>query len=90
MRKYQALIAAAVILLDRTTKLLVISRIPVAHEISIVPGLFQLSHWENTGAAFSIFADSSSPWRTAGLIGFSVAACAVVCYLLGNAETLWT
>ena len=82
MRKYQALIAAAVILLDRTTKLLVISRIPVAHEISIVPGLFQLSHWENTGAAFSIFADSSSPWRTAGLIGFSVAACAVVCYLL--------
>ena len=82
MRKYQALIAAAVILLDRTTKLLVISRIPVAHEISIVPGLFQLSHWENTGAAFSIFADSSSPWRTAGLIGFSVVACAVVCYLL--------
>jgi len=82
MRKYQVLIAAAVILLDRTTKLLVISRIPVAHEISIVPGLFQLSHWENTGAAFSIFADSSSPWRTAGLIGFSVAACAVVCYLL--------
>src|SRR6185437_12622722 len=60
MRKYQALIAAAVILLDRTTKLLVISRIPVAHEISIVPGLFQLSHWENTGAAFSIFADSIS------------------------------
>lgn len=82
MRKYQALIAAAVILLDRTTKLLVISRIPVAHEISVVPGLFQLSHWENTGAAFSIFADSSSPWRTAGLIGFSVVACAVVCYLL--------
>jgi len=82
MRKYQALITAAVILLDRITKLLVISRIPVAHEVSIIPGLFQLSHWENTGAAFSIFADSSSPWRTAGLIGFSVAACAVVCYLL--------
>lgn len=82
MRKYQALIAAAVILLDRVTKLLVISHIPVAHEVSIIPGLFQLSHWENTGAAFSIFADSSSPWRTAGLIGFSVVACAVVCYLL--------
>ena len=82
MRKYQALITAAVILLDRITKLLVISRIPVAHEVSIIPGLFQLSHWENTGAAFSIFADSSSPWRTAGLIGFSVVACAVVCYLL--------
>jgi signal peptidase II len=82
MRKYQALIAAAVILLDRIAKLLVIRRIPVAHEIPIIPGLFQLSHWENTGAAFSMFADSSSPWRTAGLIGFAVIACTVVCYLL--------
>lgn len=82
MRKYQALIAAAVILLDRLSKLLVIRRIPVAEEISIIPGLFQLSHWENTGAAFSIFADSSSPWRTAGLIGFALVASAVVCYLL--------
>jgi signal peptidase II len=82
MRKYHALIAAAVILLDRLAKLLVIRRIPVAQEISVIPGLFQLSHWENTGAAFSIFADSSSPWRTAGLIGFAVVACTVVCYLL--------
>jgi signal peptidase II len=82
MRSYQALIAAAVILLDRIAKLLVIRRIPVAQEISVIPGLFQLSHWENTGAAFSMFADSSSPWRTAGLIGFAVVACVVVCYLL--------
>jgi signal peptidase II len=82
MRKYQLLIAAAVILLDRITKLLVIQRIAVAHEIPIIPGLFRLSHWENTGAAFSMFADSISPWRTAGLIAFSVVACAVVCYLL--------
>lgn len=82
MRKYQALIAAAVVLLDRMSKLLVIRRIPLAHEISVIPGLFQLSHWENTGAAFSMFADSSSPWRTAGLIGFAVVACSVVGYLL--------
>lgn len=82
MRKYQALIAAAVILLDRSAKLLVIRHIPTAQEISVIPGLFQLSHWENTGAAFSMFADSSSPWRTTGLISFSVMACAVVCYLL--------
>lgn len=82
MRKYQALIAAGVILLDRIAKLLVIRHIPVAQEISVIPGLFQLSHWENTGAAFSMFADSSSPWRTVGLIAFSVVACIVVSYLL--------
>lgn len=82
MRKYQILIAAAVVLLDRVTKLLVIRHIPLAEQVSIIPGLFQLSHWENTGAAFSIFADSNSPWRTAGLILFSLMAVAVICFLL--------
>jgi len=82
MRKSQFLIIAAVIALDRLTKWLVIRHLPKAHEISVIPGLFQLSHWENTGAAFSMFADSSSPWRTLGLIGFAVAALLVVGFLL--------
>jgi signal peptidase II len=82
VRKYQLLIAAAVILLDRVTKLLIIHGIPVGEEIPLVPGLFQLSHWENTGAAFSMFADSNSPFRTAGLIAFSGIAILVVVYLL--------
>jgi signal peptidase II len=82
MRKYQFLIIAAVIALDRLTKWLIIRHLPEAHEIPVIPGLFQLSHWENTGAAFSMFADSSSPWRTLGLIGFAVAALLVVGFLL--------
>lgn len=82
MRKSQFLIIAAVIALDRLTKWLIIRHLPEAHEIPVIPGLFQLSHWENTGAAFSMFADSSSPWRTLGLIGFAVAALLVVGFLL--------
>ena len=82
MRRYQLLIVAAVILLDQLTKLLVVQSIPIGEVIPIVPGLFQLTHWENAGAAFSIFANSTSPWRTFGLIAFSVVACIVVSYLL--------
>lgn len=82
MRRYQLLIVAAVILLDQLTKLLVVHSMAVGQEISIVPGLFQLAHWENAGAAFSMFANSTSPWRTFGLIAFSVVACIVVSYLL--------
>jgi signal peptidase II len=82
MRKSQFLIVAAVIALDRLTKWLVIRHLPEAHEIPVIPGVFQLSHWENTGAAFSMFADSSSPLRTLGLIGFAVAALLVVGFLL--------
>ena len=82
VRKYQLLIVGAVILLDRITKLLVIRGIPVGEDVTIIPGLFQLSHWENTGAAFSMFAESSSPFRTAGLIAFSGVATLIVLFLL--------
>jgi signal peptidase II len=41
-----------------------------------------LTHTENTGAAFSLFADSPSHWKTGMLIGFSVIAMVVVFVLL--------
>jgi signal peptidase II len=76
------LIALAVLVLDRLTKLLVIRNIPLDDSISVVPGLFRLTHLENPGAAFSLFAESASPYRTALLVAVSVAALAVVSLLL--------
>lgn len=75
-------IAALVIVLDRWTKWLVAARIPMYTHIQIIPGFFRITHTENTGAAFSLFADSTSHWRTALLIAFSVVAMVVVIYLL--------
>jgi signal peptidase II len=75
-------IAFAVLLLDRITKWLVIRNIALEDSISIIPGLFRLTHLENPGAAFSIFAESDSPYRTALLVGVSLAALAVVALLL--------
>jgi signal peptidase II len=76
------LLAVLVVLLDRWTKHLVALRIPIYTHIQIIPGFFRLTHTENTGAAFSLFADSPSHWRTAMLIGFSVVALCVVLVLL--------
>ncbi len=75
-------IALAVLLLDRFTKWLVIRNIALDDSISIIPGLFRLTHLENPGAAFSIFAESASPYRTALLVSVSLAALAVVALLL--------
>jgi signal peptidase II len=82
MRKYLLLIATLVLALDRFTKWLVIAGIPLYHEVEVVPGLFKLTHLENTGAAFSLFADSPGPWATRALLLFSLAAVCVITFYL--------
>ena len=82
MPKRPLLIALAVLLLDRITKWAIAQTIPLEDAVNIIPGFFRLTHLENTGAAFSLFADSPSPFRTTLLIAFSVAALAVVSVLL--------
>src|SRR5258708_17356132 len=82
MPKRPLLIALAVLLLDRITKWAISQTIPLEDAVNIIPGFFRLTHLENTGAAFSLFADSPSPFRTTLLVGFSVAALAVVSVLL--------
>jgi signal peptidase II len=89
MPKRPLLIALAVLLLDRITKRVVGQTIPLDDVVNIVPGFFRLTHLENTGAAFSLFADSTSPFRTALLIAFSVAALAVVSVLLWKDRTVF-
>lgn len=76
------LVAVIVVLLDRWTKHLVAQRIALYQHIQIIPGFFRLTHTENTGAAFSLFADSTAPWKTGLLIAFSVVALMVVGLLL--------
>jgi signal peptidase II len=82
MRKYLLLIAALVLVLDRFTKWLVIARIPLYHEVDVIPGLFRLTHLENTGAAFSLFADSPGPWAGRALLLFSLTAVCVITFFL--------
>jgi signal peptidase II len=88
MRKYHIIIAALILLCDRMTKALVAQKIAVSDSIDVVPGVFRLTHVQNQGAAFGLFADYPSEWKVAMLILFSVAALAVVSALLwknGNA-----
>jgi signal peptidase II len=81
-RALYLLIALVVVLLDRWTKHLVAQRIRLYAHVQVIPGFFRLTHTENTGAAFSLFADSPAPWKTALLIAFSVIALIVVSTLL--------
>jgi signal peptidase II len=81
-RTIHFLLALLIVLLDRWTKRLVAARIGMYSQIQIIPGFFRITHTENTGAAFSLFADSPSHWKTVLLIGFSLVAMVIVSVLL--------
>jgi signal peptidase II len=81
-------IAFIVIALDRWSKRAVAARIALYSHIQIIPRFFQLTHTENTGAAFSLFADSPAHWKTAMLIGFSIVAMVIVSILLWRQQSV--
>jgi signal peptidase II len=82
MRKYFFFIAAAVLLLDRLAKWAVASNIKQHESVSVIPGFFCLTHVDNAGAAFGLFAESTAQWKIGALVSFSVIALMVVSALL--------
>lgn len=82
MRKYHFLIAALVVIFDRLAKWIVDKNIALHESVAVVPGFFHLTHVENRGAAFGLFAESPSEWKIAVLVLFSLVALVVVSALL--------
>lgn len=80
------MIVLGAILLDRVTKILIERMLPMNDAITVIPGFFQITHVHNRGAAFGLFSDSSSEWRSVLLIGFSTLALAVIAYLLWKSD----
>lgn len=80
------LLSALVVLADRLSKLWVSHHIHAGSHIDIIHGVFQISHVLNTGAAFSLFADTLSPLAVRNaLIAFSAVAVIVVFAMLWRA-----
>ena len=83
-------LALLIFFIDRWTKHLVATRIALYSHIQIIPGFFRLTHTENTGAAFSLFADSPGHWKTGLLIAFSLVAMVIVSVLLWKQQRALT
>src|SRR5438552_12908739 len=81
-------LAAIIFALDRLTKRIIEARFSVFDTHTVIPGFFDLVHARNRGAAFSLFADSTSAWRPFFLIGLSLAALLLVAGILRNASRL--
>jgi signal peptidase II len=82
MRRFQFVIAFFIVLLDRAAKWTVAKDIPLHESIKLIPHVFYLTHVENRGAAFGLFADSPSQWKITLLVLFSIVALVIVSALL--------
>jgi signal peptidase II len=75
-------VIAAVVLVDRLTKIYIRRAFTAVDQITVIPGFFNIVHTENPGAAFGMLADSPSAWRGLLLVGVSVVVMAVIGVML--------
>ncbi len=76
-------LAAFIALADHISKKFIVHHVPPGRERVVIPGLLNITHVLNTGAAFSFLADSASPDLVLhGLILFSVTAVLIVGVML--------
>ncbi len=77
------LVSLMVVLLDRASKEWIRVHIAVGHAIVVIPRVFRLTHVFNEGAAFSLFADSTTPQRVRwALVSFSLLASLAILVVL--------
>jgi signal peptidase II len=77
------LLAAIVVAADRLSKDFIVRHLAPGQAHPIIPGVLRITHVLNTGAAFSMFAESASPTTVRNaLILFSVAAVLLVSVML--------
>lgn len=79
------LLAALVVVLDRASKVWIVHHINPGYAITVIPGVFRLTHVLNTGAAFSLFENSSPIAVRNSLIVFSIIAVIVVLAMIWRA-----
>lgn len=67
-----------VFLLDQVTKIWIDRALPLGESFPIIPGIFDIVHVRNRGAAFGFLANLSDPWRIIVFHLISVVALVVI------------
>jgi signal peptidase II len=73
-RRLELWLPIAIVAIDQATKLLVRSTLPLHSEVPIVPGLVNLTHVQNTGAAFGFLNAADFPFKTLVIAAIATAA----------------
>jgi signal peptidase II len=74
------LVAGAVLVLDQTTKALVLKHLPLGDSIPVIPGFFDLTHVHNPGGAFGFLSGMSAEFRGLLFVAVSLLAVGLILY----------
>ncbi len=85
-RSWVAAIAACIFALDRWSKWIIETHFSPFDVKAVIPGFFSIVRSENPGIAFGMFQESTSRYRTAALLTFSVTAIAILAWMLWRAN----
>ena len=85
LRVQALMIVAALFAADRASKLWIESHLTLYDSFAIVPGIFNIVHTQNSGAAFGLFADASPTIRFLVLIVASLAMMGILGQMLWQA-----
>jgi signal peptidase II len=71
----------SVLALDQVSKQIVLRTLPLHETVNIIPGLLDLTHVQNTGAAFGLLNAAEFPYKPAIMIGIAaIALVAIAAY----------
>jgi signal peptidase II len=74
LQPFTFILAGLVVVADQVTKALVRAFVPLHESRTLVPGLLDLTHVQNTGAAFGILNAADFPWKQAVIAVIATAA----------------
>ena len=73
-----AWLSAAIVVADQVTKALVRAKLPLYASVNVIPGLLDITHATNNGAAFGILNDVEFPYKAAVMVAVALVALAAV------------
>lgn len=84
--KVAAVLSMCILVLDQASKLWVQQAIPLWDSVQVIPGLFNLVHVLNKGAAFGFLADLDGNMQTYFFIGVTGLAIVLIFHLLRTVD----
>ena len=74
IRPIEVVLVGTIVVLDQLTKFLVKATIPLYAKREIIPNFIDLTHVQNTGAAFGVLNAAEFPYKSAVMIGIATLA----------------